>query len=393
MKKATLTCLALLYFMIANAQQAYDYVIQVQGSVVTAYPSGSLTKYTGTDAYTVIQAAINALTPAGNLGTGGGSIYISKGAYNLTNELTITGWENKGKAVNAFAQLTIEGEGYSTQIIQSTAAKNALVVKNGASIVLRNLRFYCGVNAKSCLLGDNTGLATEMSFSRSIIDNVKFDAYSSAYPAVYLKNFLTLSWYSGSAENTNYHAMILENNSATTNYGNSHFGFLTTYAGAGSPYAGLLVRNIGNTNFINLLTFGNYECASGYYGIYSEGLKNSTFNLVDIEGVSYPIYFTGTAAAPNHETYQVKVASGYLLPVAAGTAITNTLYTGGNDFNLFIMDNAQTIPISDQSQWRQVNSYNISLYGAGVGNIRITSASTTPLKTSTANGMVTNNHQ
>src|ERR1700743_3946407 len=191
MKKVLTFLIAFLFvdrvYAQANFVQSSEYVIAIQGSIITAYPQpgSNLIMYSGVDAFNVIQAAINALTPKGNTGAGGGKIHINKGAYYLSDELTIIGWENTN---NPFSQLVIEGDGFATHIIQNTPGKNAFVVKNGASIVFRDFRVYCGADSKSCLLGDNNGTNSEISCNKSVIDNIIFGSNSKNSAAVYLKN-------------------------------------------------------------------------------------------------------------------------------------------------------------------------------------------------------------
>ena len=354
-----------------------DYVITTNGTTIaaTALAGSGLTTYSGTDAYTVIQNAITALTPAGSIGSGGGRIHITKGAYFLTNELTITGWENTNS--NPLSQLVIQGDGYATQLMQSTTGKNTLVVKNAASFVLRDIRLYSGPNAKSALLGDNSG-TYEISCLESVIDNVHCDSNSTGYPAVLLKNFFDLSAPKWEIESTNNTALALENVSSTTKYGNSHFGYLRCTASASSPYAGLSITTTTASNFLDILTFDNYESYGAYYGIYAQGLYYSTFGLVDIEEAVYPVWFDGTSAGSWQETRYVSIKSGYLLSSSANNpAITNTLYTGGNEFNVVIDMKATDMPVLDQSNFRPVNSYNLVVNpDAAVALISITNTNT-----------------
>ena len=115
-------------------------------------------------------------------------------------------------------------------------------------------------------------------------------------------------------------------------------------------------------------------------------VKNFTF--VDLEGLPQPIYLDGSADVG--ETRWNKFLSGYLLPSNGGTAITNSALTGGNDFNLYIEDNAATIPVIDKQTYKPANSYNLTMSGAGIRNIKITSASKTPLTIRKNNGEIIN---
>jgi hypothetical protein len=392
MKKKVVFILVILFYNTAFSQtsniQSADYIIEISASVITAHPrpGTSLKQYSGTDAFTIIQDAITALTLPGAGGSGGGKIEIASGTYNLTNELTITGWEGN---TNPTSQIIIQGDGWATKIVQQTAGKNAFVVKNAANFKLSDLFIYTGANAKSCLLADDSG-TSEISCFKSILDNVLFQSKSTASPAVYLKNFFDLSAPSIHAENTSNYAIILENTSKTINYGNSNFGFVRAISSTTAPYAGLYIKssNSNGSHFLNLMTFSNYECVIGYRGIYSSCSYFNTFKFVDIEGIPQPIYFDGSTTLG--ETRDNKFLSGYLFPSTGGIAITNTLYSGGNDFNLFIEGESTGKPILDQQAYRPVNSYNLTLGGININNISITTP-TTPLMVKKADGTVINN--
>lgn len=326
------------------------------GSGLPAIPDGN--------ASTVIQACINALTvKTGSRSVSGGRIHIARGfnneVYFLTNELTITGWEGiTGTGGVPESQLQITGDG-ATQLVQQTAGQNAIVIKNLASVVLKDFRIYCAPTAKSCILGDKTGVDSEMSLWRSTFDNLYLASNSTTQPALYLKNFFTLLAPTLTVQSSDNHGVVLENDSTTTNYGNSHFGVLITNGANAQPYAGLVIRSVNANKFPNLLTFDNFECLGGYYGLYTKGAKFSTFNFVDIEGIPRPVYFDGEAG--NNETRYVKIKSGYLLPSFGGTAITSTAMTGGNDVTAHIQCDDTAIPILDQSNFRPVCRWDVEL--------------------------------
>lgn len=365
--------------------QHFDYIIESKDNVITAYPrdGAGLAEYSGADAYTVIQAAISAISKGA-----GGSIYITAGTYFLTNELIISGWDTDTPPQS---QIVLTGNGLSTRFIQNTPDKNAIVVKNKTTLVFRDFYIYTGPNSKSGILLDDSG-NSEISVWGGTIDNVFIQSNSTTQPAFYGKNFFDLDVPHLTAINNNNHAIILENTSKTINYGNSNFGLIRAVGSKKYPYAGLYLKstNSKGLKFPNLMTFANYECSIAYRGIWMDGAKQNTFSFVDLEGLPQPIYLDGSAISG--ESRWNKFLSGYVLPVNGGTAITNTAFTGGNDFNLYIEDNAATIPISDRQTYKPANSYNIIMGGAGIGNIKIVSAANTPLFIRKNNGEVIN-HQ
>src|SRR6185312_4291937 len=155
----------------SSITQTADYVIEKVGSTIYARPGykSGLPAYSGSDAYTVIQAAIDRLTQTGGgIGSAGGRIHIKRGVYSLSNELHIVGWEGAGYAGDGpYSQLIIDGDGFSTQIGQSTSGKNGLVISNAASVVLKNFKITTSGSARSCILADTTGTDQEASMYRS----------------------------------------------------------------------------------------------------------------------------------------------------------------------------------------------------------------------------------
>jgi hypothetical protein len=293
----------------------------------------------------------------------------------LSNELTITGWEN---TVNPVSQLAISGDGHNTQLIQNTAGKNGLVVKNSASFALRDLRIYSGSSAKSALLLDKTGATLEQSCMTSVIDNVSFESDSTSSPAGYFINFFDLHVSSARFMNSGNHGLVLENSSTATSYGNSHFGFVRCAASNTSPYAGLVIRTTNGVKWMNMLTFANYECIQGYYGIYGYGAWNSTFDFVDIEStVTNCIYLTGDAT--NYGSRNIWFKAGYLWPGTGGSGITCTQYAAACTFdNMYVETTGNTNPPVVDQNTGAPNTYNVTLNNtAAPGYVSITS----PLKT------------
>jgi hypothetical protein len=72
-----------------------DYIVEkISTTYYARAAAGSgLSDYSGAAFATVFQNAINALTPAGAAGSGGGHIHILEGDYQMQAQVTITGWE------------------------------------------------------------------------------------------------------------------------------------------------------------------------------------------------------------------------------------------------------------------------------------------------------------
>lgn len=358
-----------------------DYNIYIVGSNIVGIPrvGTGLSLLIGTDAYTIIQTAITALTQTGGgTGSAGGLIVITEGLYSLSNELTITGWEN---TINPYSQLTIKGSGWGTILFQNTAGKNAFVVKNNAGVTIRDLNITTGSGAKSAILGDDNGATWEASFNRGQIDNVFIQSNSTGYPGVLLKNFFNLSigFLQVVASND---AIVLDNTSAGTSYGNSNWK--AVYANAGDGFAGLrtLTHNSGGGQGIGMMSMSHYESHSGKYGIYTAGISFSTFSFIDIEATTNGVYI-GDGSRGN------KVLGGYILNVGGDTAIFTSGSSGGNDIHVEI-EGSSTTKVVDQQQFILPNSFDLTL-GLNIppSNIILSNPKQTPLIYRQINGSST----
>lgn len=357
-----------------SAPTTYDYVISKSGSNYIATPragSGN-SAYTNTNLNTVLTSVMSVLTPSGGAGTGGGSIHFTVGTFTLSTQWVISGWETN--FTNPFSQLTITGEGYATHIFANTTGNNAIVINNDASVTLRDMRIES--NFLSALRLDNSGANSEISTYKSTFDNLYLIGYDSSTAAFYGQNFWECLFQNIHVQNTAGDAIILENNSTTINYGNSHFNFLKAYAGTSSPYAGLKIRSTNTTKFMDMLTFDNFECFAGYYGLYTEYTSYCTFNFFDIEFVPNAISL-GNASK---ETLGYTFNSGYIGVTTGGTGIAcSTSASAGSFKNIFLDIDATAIGINDQQGFRAPNSWEVTYgYNSTPGNSVINSPSVTP---------------
>lgn len=348
-----------------------DYVITTNGTTITAKArrGGTLSDYSGTDAYTVIQAAIDALTPSTTRGNGGGRIVFGNGTYTLTNELLITNWENQGSSNPGYAQLTLEANPKTTKFVQNTSAKNGIVLKNNVSVSLSGLRIECGSSARSALRLDGTG-TDEISVFGGKFDNLYLISASSSYPALYAANFFDTWWSTITAQNTNYDAIILENVSTTTLYGNSHFSFIRAIASTSTPYAGLRMKSTDGAGFhaLDLMSFDNFECVSSYYGIKIEDGAYNTFDHVDVEYGTVGVSITGGTFARGN------TFNGGLISVNATLGTDIEASRGGNSFNNVTLGGGTSVkPINDSApgspNFEPANKYDISLANNNSANM------------------------
>lgn len=352
----------------ANFQEA-DYVVSINGSTITAQANSNTTlaSISGTDAYTVIQGAITAL-----VANSGGSIYLTTGNYTLSNELTFTGFDGGSFPSH---QISMIGSGITTSFIQTTSGKNAIVLKNAVNVVLKNFQIFCGASALSCILGDKNGANTEISTWGSVFDNLYLQSQSTTAAPLYLRNFYRINVPYMISQSTAYHGVVLENNSTTTNYGNSNFGLLVTSASTSGSFAGLQITSVNTTKFIDDCTFSNFEnVVASHYGILTDYCLTCTFLYVDIEASTICVAL-GTAAG-GLGTRGLKILSGYILPATGGTGISSSNNTGGCDFNVFMAGDSTQVPISDANVSLPMNKYDV-VFDASItpGNVSITTPS------------------
>lgn len=345
----------------SSAPSAADYTITKSGSTYTATPRGALTPYSGTNFTTVMQNAVNALTPAGAQGSGGGKIHITKGTYTFGNEVVITGWEGiTGTSGIPQSSLAISTEGLATKFIQNTSGQNAFVVKNCANVSFLDMYASMGANAKSFIFGDKTGVQSEMSFWGGTIRVNVFSASTTAAP-IYIKNFFDLDVPKLWAYSSAYHAIILENDSSSVHYGNSHFGFVRAVGSASTPYSGLVLRSTNTTQTIGFLTFGNYECVTGYYGIYAKGSQWVHFGKVDLEANAICCNLDSGNISSERTRY-FTIASGYMFPLASGTAISSAVNTGGHTIKVEVdTTNGSVTPLTDVATIMPSNAYTLQV--------------------------------
>lgn len=365
-----------------------DYTIKIVGSTIYAIPRSNTTLplFVGTDAYTVIDSAVNRLTISGAGGSGGGEIDIMQGNYSLTNEITITGWEGGGSKPHSY--LKIKGVGYATKIVQTTSGKNAFVIKNDAGVVMEDMYIFAGSAAKSCIFGDSSG-TSEISIWGGYFNNLFLESNSTSSPALFLKNFFDVDAPHLTVSNSGNWGTVLQNSSTTVNYGNSHFGFLRSEGKATYPLGGLGIKSINNTHYIDQVSIDNFECTQGYYGLATDYANFCTVLHCDIETPVVCIGLGVLTTGSGNRTSTFSFHGGYLLPGASDTAISVAVSSGGNTFEDIWVEGTSTIPVIDAGNSVAPNSFSL-IYGNSVNSGGVTIAnSNSSLKYRANNGATT----
>lgn len=324
------------------------------GSGLPAIPDGSISS--------VLQAAVNNLTPLGNRGTGGGNIHIARplgsDIYFLDNEITITGWEgNPGNTGVPESQLVISGEG-GVALVQNTPGQNGFVVKNCAGVTIKNFYMYVGVNSKAGILGDDTGSISAMSFWKSRLENLHIMSASTTSPAIHVKNFFDLKADHIIAQNQNNHGILVENNSNETSFGNSHWGRITAAGSSSAPYAALAFRSSTPSQGIGLILIDHFESVSNsYYGLYTHGTANLKISFVDIESTKHNIWVADRCS-------KIWIEGGYL---GTGDSTGHNIHVEAGAGNVRVSNvYCETIggstPLVDMNLYQPSSSYDISLF-------------------------------
>lgn len=358
---------------LAGAQGTADYVISVSGSTYTAIPRNpSNTIYSGTNFTTVMQNAVNALTPSGGgQGSAGGKIHICAGSYTFNNQVTITGWEGiTGASSVPTSSLVIEAEGFTTKFVQTTSGQNAFVVKNCANVSFLDMYAYMGASAKSFILGDSSGAQSEMSFNGGTI-RVNVNSDSTTAPPVFLKNFFNINGEKILAYASAYDGMTLENDSTAINYGNSRFGLIS--ANGGSGHSGLSIITTDTTQYtfktMGMLWIDQFECSAGTNGLFTQGVANIEIGFADIEATATCINF-GCQDLTHKNSRNVSILGGYLQPASTGTAILGGVGAGGNKVRARIQQSASEVLINDPMQFLVRNEYDLQVPSSAVAATR-----------------------
>jgi hypothetical protein len=336
-----------------------DYIVEkISTTYYARAAAGSgLSDYSGAAFATVFQNAINALTPAGAAGSGGGHIHILEGDYQMQAQVTITGWEGVS---NNYSSLKITGIGFSTHIMVQGTNNKGLVVKNRANIIFKD--FYMSVNAASTsairLEGD--GADSERSVNKGIIDGVWINSGGNG-AAFYATNFFNLNCPWLRVECTTNHAVHLEGTSTSVYYGNATFGYLQANGSDTEPYAGLAITTAAGVGVkaINLISIQGLYVGSGFYGYYLDGARFITASFADIEYVGKPVYITGSSGK---EAVGNSILSGYLYSdETTGYVITAGQYSEGNKITAYVQTDSASTNIIDDDGTLSGNDYDLTL--------------------------------
>jgi hypothetical protein len=356
------------------------YTIQVFNGTYWAKPldRSNLPTFKNTDIGALVNSVIGVIGDSG-------SIHITTGKYTQTTTIVIA-----GNGSLPYNQLTIYGDGLSTNITENASNVSNFKIINNASVNLHDMQMFSGNLGGPNILADTTGSGSECSMQRSQMTNLFLNNASTTLPAAWFKDFFTLTSTNCTIVSNSNSAVILENHSHNgTYYGNSVFRMLTTAASSSYPNAGLIARSTdGGATLLDHIVFENYYCYSGYIGASLGDCEDFQFNLFDIENpVHDPIVLA--ANFPNVTTYfgclGNKFSGGALLAPSSDTNIIAHSKSGGNKFdgvNILFQGNlpadTTTILIMDSClSYNMPNSYDINIFYPGKPNVFFNSPANT----------------
>jgi hypothetical protein len=254
-----------------------SYVIFTDGSTIYARngQTGEI-EFSGADAATVIQSAINAVLAS----TYAGSIYIREGLYLIGTNILISAYDKS---------IIIAGAGKRSTVFQASADINVFTIKDGVTAHLRDLKIDMNNKNGNGIFGDRTGANSQSCNIFGSIEDVYIENVKNNYWGIYLIN-PSYMYIKNIDISTNGNGLLLENNRIDgINRGNSHISYVNVQL-FGSNCAAIKLNsvNVSSKGMINLNSFTNIEIEgfgtnSNQNGIVLYDSSYNTFTHIDIE--------------------------------------------------------------------------------------------------------------
>jgi hypothetical protein len=343
----------------SGVETASYIIFQENGMIYAKNGKTGKIEFSGADAATVIQSAINALT-------NGGKIFIKAGTYTLTAPLLFDDGDYMNK------EWILSGEGIATKFYCNTANVNAIEIKNATRVTLENFRIECGSSGGHgiALINDPSDLA---SIRRGKLSNLVIEVSNPSKHALYMVNpidsyFEHLRLVHQGNTGTGV-PLWIENNSTTTHYGNSEFTHIVAYVLSGHDG----VNIVGTNHHLNLVNFNYLSIEQGsnptgtQYGLkIGSNVDRVSFNFLSCEGFDEGVFINGTSGT---EPSNIHVKGGYILSDVK--AIHCGYYTIACTFEKLHLNvpAGQTL-IHDEQDYRIANVYK-DLYWEGDRTITI----------------------
>lgn len=328
------------------------------GATAIAIASEGLTDISG-DTYTVIQQAIDNLTPTGSQPHEGGGTIILSGLLNVSSgELVVNGWTG---SQTTHTDLKIIGDGTAV-ISQNGSNKNIFKIQNKAKIELSNISMFVGADSLSAISFEKD--VNQMSCEKATLKTIKVLSASTLAPAVNMVNFFGVQVDGLDIRNTAYTGLRLHNDSIDTNFGNSLFNNIAVLAPDNDIYSAIEISSsnskIMNLNQFNVVNIGTPIYSPGQLqgvGIRINGGSFNTFTHIDIEYCPKSI-----VVEDGRSNYFL---SGYIHPDGGtGHGIFCGANANSNKFEFLMeVDSNGTILIEDQCVNNVPNNYDITMSG------------------------------
>jgi len=291
----------------------------------------------------------------GNM-TDGGILFVRQGSYSDVSLVFDGGYVDSKEWI-------LQGEGVNTILTQTGAGESVITIRNGTRVTIENLYISVGNSAFSGIYCANDGDVTETSLRRGRISDVVIQGGGSGSKLLYLVDISDCYFEHIRVESvtSGVFPIVIENNSTTTNYGNSHFDACSVYADqTGTPLV-LMNETTGSTTYmLNLITFTHLECygsgAGSKVGMIGVQLANKvsycSFFYTLIENCETGIKIGGNGA--NKDTAYNSFNEGFIGQVTTG--IHSQYYTISNTFKGLEIG-CDTTAIDEDQDYRNPNVY------------------------------------
>jgi len=235
--------------------QPYNYLIGIKDSVVYA-KNGQTSDidYCGTDARTVIQSAIDALTK-------GGKIFIKSGTFHLSKDLIIPD--------SLSEKIILQGTGTElTRLKQTSAGKNVITVGFNTLFDIKDMSLYLP-STGSTGHGIESGQSGEYGWRYSRIESIEIWNGDSTHWGLKLVNPTFLGIRSLKIRNA-VNGILLITDHTTLNFGHSWFSDVFV---APSNAVGILLKVNSVSKRMNQLTFSRLHLVPDSYVTGSKGIE------------------------------------------------------------------------------------------------------------------------
>jgi len=295
-----------------SSEQPTSYIISRNGTFFLAINSQSQVEFSGIDATTVIQSAIDAL---GN--RGGGKILLKAGVYDLTTYLDF----------KTYDYISFQGESWSTVLRTNNGPYNALFFKGEVSnpcygILVSDLRIEGGSDAHSDVYNEKNGV-------------MAVNTRNSTFERLFITGMGRTGIYNTGGSHGNYIAnnILWKNQRYGLSYTSSSRGRVIGNYLYGNGYAGLNWDATYGENYYTVIQGNIFENQTGSLDLYVIGDESNRPMYGSIVGNQF---FSSTGT-------QLKIEFGRNIVVSGN--YFRRYGTVGSSRNIFVAEGGENIVI------------------------------------------------